>query len=493
MKKIKKILAAVMTLAMVLGMSMTTLAADPVNVTVTNLDEDAIVTYAQIITPDQEEPTGWTFTAEGAAFKNSISSATGDEQDVIWGLLLYAGSIEETDVPESANPVEITAAELEDAFGAVSTTNTASLTGTTATFPVSTAGVYAIHATTSGKYSYSPMGAYVSFEYNKDGSVSGLDDNVTVNAKKAETQVDKSSDEQDSVVAVDKEVTYTIRTTVPYIPESVKSVNYTITDTIRGAVYAATEGILNVDVQVGTGAVDHRTVTVMDAEPVGTHDNNQTFTIDLSDIATVRDNANKSLTLTYKAIVKELTVNNSAKPNDGVHDYTEDTDQLYTGTVTMTKKGENSETLSGAGFKVYYEDGATTYWALTEQKRVEGSPVAGEYYVTGWTTVEEDADEIFTTTGGTVKLAGLDDTVTYFFKETTAPEGYSINTKDEAAKWNVSTPADAKTGTVEMTDTQLDSLPETGGIGTTIFTIGGCIIMIAAAGLFFASRRKSSK
>ena len=41
--------------------------------------------------------------------------------------------------------------------------------------------------------------------------------------------------------------------------------------------------------------------------------------------------------------------------------------------------------------------------------------------------------------------------------------------------------------------TKLSELPSTGGIGTTIFTIGGCAIMILAAGLFFASRRKESK
>ena len=41
-------------------------------------------------------------------------------------------------------------------------------------------------------------------------------------------------------------------------------------------------------------------------------------------------------------------------------------------------------------------------------------------------------------------------------------------------------------------NTKLSELPSTGGIGTTIFTIGGCIIMIIAAGLFFASRRKKA-
>ncbi|MCI9338382.1 MAG: LPXTG cell wall anchor domain-containing protein [Lachnospiraceae bacterium] len=42
-------------------------------------------------------------------------------------------------------------------------------------------------------------------------------------------------------------------------------------------------------------------------------------------------------------------------------------------------------------------------------------------------------------------------------------------------------------------NTKLASLPSTGGIGTTLFTVGGCAIMIIAAGLFFATRRKAEK
>ena len=46
---------------------------------------------------------------------------------------------------------------------------------------------------------------------------------------------------------------------------------------------------------------------------------------------------------------------------------------------------------------------------------------------------------------------------------------------------------------IYMEDTQLSALPSTGGIGTTIFTIAGCLIMVAAAGLFFASRKRTNK
>ena len=53
MKKMRKIFAVLLTLAMVLGMSMTSFAAEKsATITVTGLDKDATVTYTQIIEPD---------------------------------------------------------------------------------------------------------------------------------------------------------------------------------------------------------------------------------------------------------------------------------------------------------------------------------------------------------------------------------------------------------------------------------------------------------
>ena len=128
---------------------------------------------------------------------------------------------------------------------------------------------------------------------------------------------------------------------------------------------------------------------------------------------------------------------------------------------------------------------------------------------------------------------------TYYLQETEAPDGYSVNTtifkvvieaeyysKEEAANvegidegmlkswtvkvgeginadgdalklvasFNVNNEGQTKNiGGTEIKNTSISSLPSTGGIGTTIFTIGGCGIMIAAAGLFFASRRKENR
>lgn len=44
----------------------------------------------------------------------------------------------------------------------------------------------------------------------------------------------------------------------------------------------------------------------------------------------------------------------------------------------------------------------------------------------------------------------------------------------------------------DIPNTNLASLPSTGGIGTIIFTVGGCLIMVAAAALYFANRRKAA-
>ncbi|MCF0132656.1 MAG: isopeptide-forming domain-containing fimbrial protein, partial [Blautia sp.] len=55
---------------------------------------------------------------------------------------------------------------------------------------------------------------------------------------------------------------------------------------------------------------------------------------------------------------------------------------------------------------------------------------------------------------------------------------------------NINTPDDVRNSTYFFKNTPMGALPATGGIGTTIFTVAGIIFMVAAAGLFFVTRRK---
>lgn len=81
MKKMRKIFAVLLTLAMVFGMSMTSFAAtkDTATITVNNADK-ATLTYAQVIKADQSTETGWAFvnTEVANAYKTAFK-ATDDE------------------------------------------------------------------------------------------------------------------------------------------------------------------------------------------------------------------------------------------------------------------------------------------------------------------------------------------------------------------------------------------------------------------------------
>lgn len=502
MSKVKRILSVIMAMVMVLAMSVPTFAGTvtPSKITVNNLDTKATITWLQIIEPSQSTATGWTFTNGALAEFQKVTAFRGlDEQQILWKLIKYADKDNKVTVPAG-----ITAATAEDFQAAMANVEQSLGTSYTNTgvkgneITAEKAGVYAIKATTTdtANYAYSPMAAFVSFKPYTTAPEAL--DNATVNAKRTTIKIEKTSSEKDDVVEIDKEVEYQVTTNVPYISDDVANdkVTYTITDRITGAEYSVKDGKLDVTVTLGEGATaktETRQVTVT------TEGTAQTFVLDLSDIAKNRKNANLSLVIKYKAIVKSEKVENTVVPNDGKHNFTPKTNTLYTAKITMTKTGEANVKLAGAGFVVYRVDGEKTYHALVKK---DTSKSNNEYVVTGWTenfeTAKAERNLVMTDSKGKVVVRGLDDSYTYKFKEVKAPEGYSVNTDDSSATWDTATDEnpqtpDKRTGTASMTDTKLSALPSTGGIGTTIFTIGGCAIMIVAAGLFFATRRKTQK
>ena len=504
MSKVKRILSVIMAMVMVLAMSVPTFAGTvtPSKITVNNLDAKATITWLQIIEPSQSTATGWTFTNGALAeFQKVTAFSELDEQQILWKLIKYADKDNKVTVP--ADTTAATAADFQAAMVNVEKNLGNSYTDNDVKgneITANKAGVYAIKATTTdtANYAYSPMAAFVSFKPCTTAPTAL--DNATVNAKRTTIKIEKTSSETDGVVEINKEVEYKVTTNVPYISDNVadKDVKYTITDKITGAEYSAKNGTLDVTVILGDGEAaktETRQVTVKtETEPAG-----QSFVLDLSDIAKNRNNANLSLVIKYKAIVKSEKVENTVVPNDGNHTFTPKTNTLYTAKITMTKTGDASAKLEGAGFVVYRVDGEKTYYALVVK---DTSKSNNEYVVTGWTenfeTAKAENNLVMTDSEGKVVVRGLDDSYTYKFKEVKAPEGYSVNTDDSTATWDASTDEkpqtpDKRTGTASMTDTKLSALPSTGGIGTTIFTIGGCAIMIVAAGLFFATRRKTQK
>lgn len=290
----------------------------------------------------------------------------------------------------------------------------------------------------------------------------------------------------------------------------VAGTDYTFTPSTKGG-----KTVLTVDFVVG----DKYTLNAYAGKVVEI-----TYNATLTSDATLNDNANvNDVTLNYTRDSK--TEGNDETDNDKTYTYTFDIDGNATGTTgIINKKGDKTEDKDGL-------NGATFALYKAEQLKANGS-FEGDPYKT--TTSEKQGDK-----KGQLHFTGLA-AGTYYLQETAAPNGYSVNTTifkvvidatyyqtgdtlpngkevgmlkswtvkvgeginatgnalKEVANFTVNnegTMTRAENGGMDIQNTSISSLPSTGGIGTTIFTIVGCGIMIAAAGLFFASRRKENR
>ena len=478
MSKVKRILSVIMAMVMVLAMSVPTFAAgENATITLKRFDKANKVEYMQIIQKDETKTSGWAFTnGAGKCFTEAfeLTDSEDAQQQVIWGLIKYNDN--SVKLPTGVTATEATAAKIDLALSKVAAINGFTETTDKTKIEVSAAGVYAIKAEETG-FTYKTATAYVGF-----GEPYPALTNAEVTAKKSPTSVDKIVADDDHVVAIGDIVTYTIEAYVPFIDAAnTNNRTFTITDKITGADYYL----------AGPNSVNSVTMEDKDGQ-VGTivvNEDGKGFTIDLRELVadTANPNAGKKITVTYTAKVKEVTVENTAGSHtaDATYGGNNVPVKLFTGEITLLKYGDSDEAnvLKDAEFEVSKDEAATPLkFKLQENGNYRYAPDA------------EDASTVVKTNAeGKIVVEGLN-VGTYHFKETKAPEGYSINTdgKDITLTQTGVATAIVKVSD-KLNDTKLNALPSTGGIGTTIFTIGGCAIMIVAAGLFFATRRKTQK
>lgn len=133
--------------------------------------------------------------------------------------------------------------------------------------------------------------------------------------------------------------------------------------------------------------------------------------------------------------------------------------------------------------------------------------------LTGWTEAENEATKLKTNATSTVAVEGLD-AGTYFLKEITTPGGFNGLTSDVEVKITSScniltgatyaveykmvneedfTGTDEQEKVVPIENKRGTTLPGTGGIGTTIFYVVGGGLMVAAAILLITKKRMENR
>ena len=217
------------------------------------------------------------------------------------------------------------------------------------------------------------------------------------------------------------------------------------------------------------------------------------FTLTLTPAARAALKDNDVLVVSYQATLQpnENTLNaytNTATLSYGQDKSLSDTADVFSGHITFEKRDNHNNILAGAKFVVKNLDG--------QYAKLNGS--GHTWAFDSWVGAVEQATVITTeNTTTAVIVRGLKSGI-YTLVETEAPNGFvkgsdtEITINKELSEEQGNRLIGLFTEKAIVINTQGSELPETGGIGTTIFYIAGALLAVSAVALLIVKRRKQA-
>lgn len=501
MKKMKKIMALVLAMVMVLAMNVSVFAqdktknpADADNATITISNASKGVTYSVYKLFDATV----TGTADGSiAYQGTIPSSLADYFEVING------------ADGSSNYVKLkTGVSEENLFAALKTW----AAGETALISeVSDGSVLNFKGLPYGYYvvtSTQGTGAAITVtSTNPNASIHDKNTTIPVNDLK------KTVNSGDKVVSIGDTITYTI---------TFKTANYDGTDQIIKYTIADTLPDFMADVTVTSIIVDNdaNTATTDDQVNITAQFSNKKIELTWAENGTSKYNNGALVTVIYTARVTDKIVAGNVESNANTVTVTPATSK---GDIE-SKKDDSSETIKtfAAALQKTDESGNDLAGATFQVPGLTVTGSNGNYTVVSYDPTSQTTGTVMSTDDtGFLAIRGISDELPVNIIEVNAPDGYNkltdparlnvvqtsttttittkyyengveVDSKTETTTTEISTNDDLVNGATRVVNRTGATLPSTGGMGTTIFYVLGAILVLGA-GVVLVSRRRMEK
>lgn len=488
MKHVKKFASLLMALVMVLGLSITASAADTYSITINN-------------------------SAEGHTYE-AYQIFAGDLNDGVLSNIVWGSGVSEAGQTALGNAAEKAETLKTEADAKAFAKEVA---------PYLTTAAASTNTVTDGKYVISGLAAGYYLVKDQDGSLTGDSDsyteyiikvvgNTTADPKSDVPTVQKKvkdindstddtmTDWQDSADHdIGDSVPFQLKATLADNVSSYTTYKVVFHDTLSKGLTYNNDAKVYIDGKETSGFTVTATVNA---------DGTTTLTVSCDDVKALGAKNSSVITVEYTATLNTNAVLGSAgNPNEV---YLE-----YSNNPNKSEAGNNETGNTPKDVVIIF-----TYKTIVNKVDGEGKPLTGAEFTLEKYNKETDKWEAITVVkndaGTTFTFSGLDDGK-YRLTETKTPAGYNtiatieftVTAEHDVLSDNpalTSLSGNATTGTLTFTSNTTEgslsadvvnkagaTLPETGGIGTTIFYVVGGILVVGAVVLLVARKRMNSE